>query len=60
MAKPSRSPTSRARRSRIVGPLRGFAKPLSRKARVGSNPTSSALRGFDLSSAEVQIQCEPG
>ena len=30
------------RRSRIVGPLRRFAKPVSLLARVGSNPTSSA------------------
>ena len=30
------------------GPLRGFAKPLSlNKARVGSNPTSSAKQKYD-------------
>src|SRR5690606_28598506 len=31
-------------RSRIAGPLRRFAKPMSRKAHAGSNPASSAKK----------------
>jgi hypothetical protein len=35
-------------RSRIVGPLREIANLLSRKAHVGSNPTSSAFENFSV------------
>ena len=42
-------------RRRIVGPLRGFAKPLSRKTRVSSNLTVSAFARHSFSDGGIRF-----